>query len=303
MLPNIPMNNNLLDVKPFLKWAGGKTQLIPDIDKYLKRLFRNNIINKYFEPFIGGGSIFLWVLSNYNIPNAYINDINENIYLCWHHIKNNINKLIEILNTIKEEYLALNEIDRKSYYYNLREKYNNENLDDITKSSYTIFLNKTCFNGLYRVNKNGKFNVPAGSYKQPQIFDPNNLREINKLLENVTITNQDYSSIYPNIDNGSLIYFDPPYRPISSTASFTSYSEAAFDDKEQERLAKFIERINILGAKFILSNSDPKNINADDDFFDKLYRSYDISRINAKRSINSHAQKRGHIKELVIFNI
>ena len=173
----------------------------------------------------------------------------------------------------------------------------------IDKAVYFIFLNKTCFNGLYRVNKNGQFNVPMGSYKNPSICDEENLRNVNKALQNVTIVCGDYTLSQSFIDKDTFVYIDPPYRPISHTSGFTAYNTEAFDDNEQIRLAKFFDEISDVGAKAVLSNSDPKNVNPDDTFFDDLYSRYHIKRINATRAINSKAEKRGKISELLITNI
>ena len=172
----------------------------------------------------------------------------------------------------------------------------------IDKAAYFIFLNKTCFNGLYRVNRKGQFNVPMGAYKNPMICDEENLRNINKVLQNVTIVCGDYSLAKQFIDKDTFVYLDPPYRPISETSTFTSYNPDIFDDSEQLRLARFIDEINVSGAKIVLSNSDPKNVNPDDTFFDELYKAYHIKRVSATRMINSKADSRGKINELIICN-
>ena len=194
---------------------------------------------------------------------------------------------------------------RKFYYYSIRDKFNNTQLCETTaidKAAYFIFLNKTCFNGLYRVNRKGQFNVPMGAYKNPMICDIENLRNINKVLQNVTIVCGDYSISKQFIDKDTFVYLDPPYRPISNTSAFTSYNSDTFDDNEQIRLAKFIDEINTSGAKIVLSNSDPKNVNTEDIFFDELYKAYTIKRVSATRMINSKADSRGKIKELLICN-
>lgn len=172
----------------------------------------------------------------------------------------------------------------------------------IEKAAFFIFLNKTCFNGLYRVNRKNLFNVPMGTYKNPAIYDAANLRNIHIALKNVNIVCCDYAQSKSFIDNNTFVYLDPPYRPISETAAFTSYNSDTFDDKEQLRLAKFIDEINDMGAKIVLSNSDPKNIDPEDNFFDDLYKTYRIHRVSATRMINSNAEKRGKINELLIYN-
>ena len=187
----------------------------------------------------------------------------------------------------------------------IRDRFNTTELNKITpidKSSYFIFLNKTCFNGLYRVNRKGRFNVPMGAYKNPTICDVENLQNIHKALQNVTIVCGDYSLSKQFIDKDTFVYVDPPYRPLSETSGFTSYNSDTFDDNEQIRLARFIDEINLSGAKIVLSNSDPKNANPNDTFFDELYKAYTIKRVSASRMINSKADSRGKINELLICN-
>ena len=165
-----------------------------------------------------------------------------------------------------------------------------------------IFLNKTCFNGLYRVNKKGLFNVPMGSYKNPMICDESNLRAVSDKLQKVKIVCGDYRESAEFIDEHTFVYFDPPYRPITDTASFTAYTENLFNDEEQIELAKFVDDMHRKGAKIVISNSDPKNSNTEDDFFDNIYSAHKIKRVEATRMINSQAQARGKIKELLISN-
>ena len=202
-------------------------------------------------------------------------------------------------------FLPMDENGRKYHYYTARERFNSLHLNDetaIEKAALFIFLNKTCFNGLYRVNKKGQFNVPMGSYKNPTICDEDNLRNISSVLQNVTIVCGDYTLSKDFIDSDTFVYIDPPYRPISETSGFTSYNSDCFDDNEQRRLAQFIDEIDKKGAKIVLSNSDPKNVNPEDDFFDELYKDYKIHRVSASRMINSKGEKRGKINELMISN-
>lgn len=209
------------------------------------------------------------------------------------------------LSEMQMAFLPLDENGRKYYYYNVRDRFNTVTLSNessIEKAAYFIFLNKTCFNGLYRVNRKGLFNVPMGAYKNPTICDAKNLRNIHAALQNVTIVCGDYTLSKSFIDNKTFVYLDPPYRPISETSAFISYNSDAFDDNQQIRLAKFIDEINEAGAKIVLSNSDPKNVNPNDNFFDDLYKSYQIHRVSATRMINSNADKRGKINELLICN-
>jgi DNA adenine methylase len=258
---------------------------------------------RYIEPFVGSGALLFHLLNNYKIKEAYIIDINENLINLYLVIKNNVFELIEQLKSFADEYKSLSENKRKEYYYLKREEYNQEKEDKIKKAALLIFLNKTCFNGLYRTNKKGEFNVPFGKYKNPKILDQENLIAVANKLKNVNIYSGDFeiSKNFP-LDEETLIYFDPPYRPISKTSSFTSYSANDFDDNEQIRLKKFFDYVTSKGAKAILSNSDPKNFDPNDSFFDNLYKNYIIERIFAKRSINSNSEKRGYIREILIRN-
>lgn len=297
---------NEIAPKPFLKWAGGKRQLLPVIKSKLPNDLGINIKN-YVEPFIGGGAVLFDILSQYDIETAYISDINPELINCYVQIKDNVNQLILILDDYANRYLSANAAERSQMYYEIRDEYNSlvSNTDDnnkTLKAALFIFLNKTCFNGLYRVNRNGFFNVPEGKYKNPKILDKLNLENVSKVLQKVTITTNDFQESENAIDSSSFVYFDPPYRPLTKTANFTSYSSEAFDDESQIELSKFFRKMNGLGAKLMLSNSDPKNIDSSDEFFDDLYEGFNIERITAKRSINSNATKRGAISELLITN-
>ena len=293
-----------VELKPFVKWVGGKGQLIEEIEKMLPS-DGEKVLTKYAEPMVGGGALLFNVLSRYQFDELYISDINPELINAYIAIKQNVEALIKRLNEMQMTFLPLDENGRKYYYYNVRDKFNTLKLSDSTsaeKAAYFIFLNKTCFNGLYRVNRKGLFNVPIGSYKNPTICDADNLRNIHEALQNVTIVCGDYSQSQSFIDSETFVYLDPPYRPISETSAFTSYNSDAFDDNEQIRLAKFIDEINAAGAKIVLSNSDPKNVNEEDNFFDNLYKNYKINRVEASRAINSKGDKRGKINELLICN-
>lgn len=293
-----------VELKPFVKWVGGKGQLIEEIEKMLPS-DGEKVLTKYAEPMVGGGALLFNVLSRYQFDELYISDINPELINAYIAIKQNVEALIKRLNEMQMTFLPLDENGRKYYYYNVRDKFNTVKLSDSTsaeKAAYFIFLNKTCFNGLYRVNRKGLFNVPIGSYKNPTICDADNLRNIHEALQNVTIVCGDYSQSQSFIDSETFVYLDPPYRPISETSAFTSYNSDAFDDNEQIRLAKFIDEINATGAKIVLSNSDPKNVNEEDNFFDNLYKNYKINRVEASRAINSKGDKRGKINELLICN-
>ncbi len=286
------------NVKPFVKWAGGKSQLLNEIRM---RYPRN--IKRYCEPFVGGGAVLLDVLSNYSPKEVLINDINCRLVNTYIQIRDNSERVIKLLSEYQSEYWEKSADSRKEMYLKNRKEFNsNLDLNSPKMAALFIFLNKTCFNGLYRVNRKGEFNVPIGSYKMPSICDEENLRTISKLLDNVEIHCGDYSECRDFINNNTFVYIDPPYRPLTQTASFNSYSENRFGDEEQIALSGFIDKISSEGAKVIASNSDPKNSDINDSFFDRLYSAYKIDRIGAKRIINSNGNNRGTVSELLICN-
>lgn len=297
--------------KPFLKWAGGKTQLLKQFEKYYPKELFEDRIDTYCEPFVGGASVYFEIMQKYNVNNSILIDSNHEIYLVYKVIKKDVNLLIEILEDFKARYLLLNEQKRENFFYSVREDYNGNKILEkryrydnkwVLRAAQMIFLNKTCFNGLYRLNKTGEFNVPFGKYINPGIFDENNLRSVSRLLQNTEILFGDFSLLEDSINENSFVYFDPPYRPISTTSSFNSYSKEGFNDDEQKRLATTFRKLDKKGAKLMLSNSDPKNINKKDSFFDDLYSGFRIERIDAARMINSNSEKRGKIKELIVRN-
>ena len=291
-------------LKPFVKWVGGKSQLVEQIEKMLPT-DGENVLTKYAEPMVGGGALFFSILSKYDFEELYISDINAELINAYQAVKNDVGNLIAKLNEMQMLFLPMDENGRKYFYYTVRERFNSTTLTEETateKAAQFIFLNKTCFNGLYRVNRKGQFNVPMGAYKNPTICDDENLRNIHEALQNVTIVCGDYTLSKSFIDKDTFVYLDPPYRPISETSAFTAYNSDVFDDEEQIRLSKFIDEINLSGAKIVLSNSDPKNVNEDDNFFDDLYKNYKINRVEASRAINSKGDKRGKINELLICN-
>ena len=295
---------NTVQLKPFVKWVGGKSQLVNELEKMIPT-DGEKVLTRYIEPMVGGGALLFYVLSKYEFEQVYISDINSELINAYNTIKNNADALISKLKEMQFLFWSMDENGRKYYYYSSRERFNNLELNEsnsIEKAALFIFLNKTCFNGLYRVNRKGQFNVPMGAYKNPCICDEENLRNVSKALQNVDIVCGDYSLSKSVIDKDSFVYFDPPYRPISETSSFTSYNIDVFDDNEQIRLAHFIDEINETGAKIVLSNSDPQNVNKEDTFFEDLYKSYKIKRTDASRMINSKSDGRGKIKELIICN-
>lgn len=291
-------------VKPFLKWAGGKGQLIDEIEKFYPF---DKKINKYAEPFIGGGAVLFDILNKFELEKIYISDVNKELVNCYVAIKENVHELIKKLKKLEDEFLVRGKEDRKIYYYEKREKFNKLKLENnnekINRAALMIFLNRTCFNGLYRVNKKGLFNVPMGDYKNPKICDEENLINVSNKLRNVEIIYGDYKKSYDFIDENTFVYFDPPYRPLNQTSSFTSYTEYTFEDKEQIELSEYFRLLNKKGAKLLLSNSDPKNVDINDEFFDDLYKGFDIKRIEASRAINSKGSKRGKVNEILISNI
>lgn len=293
-------------IKPILKWAGGKTQLLADISNAYPDGF-GDTINKFVEPFVGGGAVLFDVLSKYQLEEVYISDINAELINMYIMVRDHIDELIEILSEYQRDYIALDTEGRKDYYYNKRDEYNlliqnGQSQEGVESAALFIFLNRTCFNGLYRANRSGLFNVPTGDYANPLICNEANLRAVSEALVNVQIVCADYSASINHIDQNTLVYLDPPYRPLKGRDSFTSYTEQDFDDSCQKALAGFIEEIDARGSYIILSNSDPKNVDPDDDFFDDLFADYDIQRINAKRRINRNSDHRGYITELLIKN-
>lgn len=291
-----------IKTKPFVKWAGGKSQIINEIrEKYPSN------IKCYCEPFVGGGAVLFDILANYMPEKVLINDINKELIITYNQIKSNIDSLIGRLSELHNEYTNSDLEQRKIIFSKNRDNYNllkneTDKNNELEIAVLFIFLNKTCFNGLYRVNKHGDFNVPIGSYKNPLICDEDNLRKISLMLQNVNIICGDYSKCENFINKETFVYIDPPYRPLNKTSSFTSYSSKDFDDNEQIRLSRFIDSISKKGAVVVASNSDPHNFNKDDMFFDNLYKGYSIKRISAKRMINSKGKSRGNINELLISN-
>lgn len=304
---NEQMKNSLSSrVRPVLKWAGGKTQLLSQIaQRYPQELGKK--ISKYAEPFIGGGAVLFDILSKYSLDAVYISDINEALINMYVQIKKNVENLICELSSIEKTYWQSDEAERKRIYTQKRNIFNQliSNPDEtnaIQRAYLLIFLNRTCFNGLYRVNRRGFFNVPIGSYKKPLICDTENLRKVSEALKNVEVVCGNYAQCETFVDQNTFVYFDPPYRPLSTTSNFTSYTEQSFDDKEQEKLALFAKKLSEKKASVLLSNSDPKNTDPNDSFFDDLYSDFRISRVYASRMINSNAQNRGAVSELLIMN-
>ena len=290
--------------KPFIKWVGGKSQLIDQLDMQLPADFGNWENVTYIEPFVGGGAMLFYMLQRYpNIEHAVINDINPDLVTCYRTVRDNPKQLIESLADIEMAYLALEtEERRKDFFMAVCERYNEKNLDPIENTTKFFFLNRTCFNGLYRVNKKGLFNVPFGKYSNPTICDPETILKDSELLQRVEILNGDFEATFEHAQGNSLFYFDPPYRPLSDTSSFNDYAKESFNDDAQIRLKVYCDRINEAGFHFMLSNSDCKGKNENDNFFDVLYGAYQIERVWASRSINSNPEKRGKLTEILVHN-
>lgn len=297
--------------RPLLKWAGGKSQLLDAIALLLPVELKKGKIQRYVEPFFGGGAVFFYVAQNFHIDEFYVSDINPELIILYKTVQKNVNKLIEELKRIEAEFHSLDKVSQKEYFYSVRSDFNRSllafdffhpNNDWIARSAQMIFLNRTCFNGLFRVNSKGEFNVPFGDYENPKICDSENLLAVAELFEKTQIQLGGYQDCEVHVNANTFVYFDPPYRPLNKTASFNAYHKDVFDDEEQKKLSSFYRRLDNLGAKLMLSNSDPKNENADDNFFDDLYMGYSINRVTASRMINSKASKRGQINELIITN-
>ena len=268
---------------PFLKWAGGKSRLLPEIRSVLPKKY-----NKLIEPFVGAGSVFMGL----SPEELVINDYNEELINCYRVIRDDVDALIKELEVLskkisEKDFLDIRNIDRDKDKF--KEKTN------VEKAARTIYLNKTCFNGLYRVNSNNQFNVPFGKYKNPRILDENNLKEISLFLKNATILSGDFEKALDFAKSGDLVYFDPPYYPISKTSSFTAYTKNGFTEKDQIRLKENIDKLDSLDINFLLSNSCCE-------FIKNLYKDYTIKEIETRRMISASSVGRNIVKEVLIYN-
>lgn len=290
--------------KPFLKWVGGKGQLLSQLEAMLPVDFAvwDNVT--YIEPFVGGGAMLFHMLQHHpQITRAIINDINPDLVTCYRVVRDKPMDLLHALEEIQKEYHALQtEERRRSFFLSKREIFNGKGLEDVENTTLFFFLNRTCFNGLYRVNKSGAFNVPFGKYETPTICDRATIMADSELLQKVEIMQGDFEATYEKAEGNTLFYLDPPYRPLSSTAAFKDYAKEAFGDKEQVRLKQFCDRIEQAGYCFMLSNSDGLAAAHADRFFDELYAAYRIERVWASRNINSVASKRGKLTEILVHN-
>lgn len=268
-------------IPTFVKWAGGKKQLL----EQFKPCFPKKI-ERYFDSFVGGGAVAFFIIKHYKPQEVFISDINEELINAYLMIRDNVEELINLLKEHKKNH-------NKEYYYKIR-ALKPENLSKVERAGRLIYLNKTCFNGLYRVNSKGGFNVPIGSYKNPLICPEEDLREISKLLQNAKIEVKQFYEIAKEVKRGDFSYFDPPYYPLKKN-SFTTYTKEQFLEKEQERLAELFKELDKKGAGAMLSNSDTE-------FIKNLYKDYNINIVKANRMINCDATKRGKINEVVVTN-
>ncbi len=308
------MGNNIetgTKAKPFLKWAGGKGQLTRAFVGFYPAELKDNKVENYYEPFVGGGAVFFDIAQRYKINSAFLSDVNEELILSYKVIQRDVDSLVGQLYKLKCRYEKLDVDGQKEFYYSTRHDFNlnksrfnfkRYSKEWIPRAAQILFLNRTCFNGLFRFNSKGEFNVPQGRYKKPRILDEPNLLGTSALLQGVQIGLCDFREVEKVAGENSFVYFDPPYRPISKTSGFTSYSKCRFGDDEQIELSRVFHRLNEKGAKLMLSNSDPKNTDKTDGFFDELYGKFNIFRVPAKRAINSDASKRQEINEIVVTN-
>jgi len=300
-----------MQARPFLKWAGGKTQLLPEFAAQFPEELRSGAIRRYVEPFVGGGAVFFMVTGSYPVRESLIWDANPDLITAYAVVKQDPEGLIRMLRELESRYRSLGEEDREVFYYHIRDRFNRLRRKGSSAAGDTgaveitaalIFLNRTCYNGLYRVNSHGGFNVPFGRYRNPRILDEANLRAASAALEHTGVHLGDFTACGPSVDDHTFVYLDPPYRPLSRTSSFTSYAAGGFGDEDQRRLARFFRELDRKGALLMLSNSDAVNQDPGVRFLEDLYQGYRIARVPARRAINSVGQGRGPITELIITN-
>lgn len=293
--------------KPFVKWAGGKGHLISQLELLFPNCLNTLGPVTYVEPFVGGGAMLFYILNKFKSVNKIIiNDINPDLIECYRLIKDEPSKLIRALHSLQKQYiLATNETQRKELYYSLRQLYNSKSSSVTRQAALFMYLNHTCFNGLYRVNSKSEFNVPCGRYKSPCICNEEVILADHELLQKVDVVllNGDYKAVgeYLNPQETTFVYFDPPYMPLSVTSYFKQYSSSPFGEKEQKDLLAFCQQIDKQGISFMLSNSDCKTASGES-FFEDLYKGFNIDRILARRYINAHTEKRNKLPEIVIRN-
>ena len=279
-LKGLPSEPSFPRATPFLKWAGGKSQLLTTYDGMFPKTFK-----RYFEPFTGGGAVFFNLKNKHKPFPATLCDLNDDLINCYKVIRDNVEALIEVLK---------NHHNDEAYFYKMR-AIDSRCLSEVERAARLIFLNKTCFNGLYRVNSKGQFNVPFGFYKNPRTCHESNLRACNLALQNVDLICRPFDQVLTHAKKGDFVYFDPPYHPLSSTANFTSYTKNCFSGANQEHLAEVFATLNKRGCHVALSNSDCE-------FIRHLYKDFRIETVSAIRAINCKAEGRGRITEVLVLN-
>lgn len=285
--------------------------MLETFQKYYPPVLSEGVIKNYYEPFVGGGAVFFDIARQFKIKSAFLYDVNEELILTYKVVQQDALKLIELLEKYQKKYKSLSEEKQGEYFYKVRQRFNEQKVHInferysgkwVSRAAQTIFMNKTCFNGLFRFNSKGLFNTPKGCYQNPKILESDVILKTSELLSIAEIKKADFKQVEKDIKSHSFVYYDPPYRPLNKTSSFTSYSKNPFTDDDQTRLSELFQQLSEKGIYQMLSNSDPKNTNADDNFFDDLYCNYSIFRVPAKRMINSDGRKRAAINEIIVTN-
>jgi DNA adenine methylase len=308
ILPSSPSFKVVEDAAgPFLKWAGGKSQLLPVINQHYPQELLNGDIKTYIEPFVGGGAVFFDIQNRFSPQHSVLIDTNPDLVLTYQVIQQDVHGLIRALAAMEATYHAAAPEEQQAMFYAVREEFNAphtataSNQSGLNRAAQNIFLNRTCFNGLFRVNSKGKFNVPFGQHKKPTILFEKKLRAAAKALQKAEVIYGDFTQTPNLVKPKTFVYYDPPYRPISLTSHFKAYSKEAFNDDTQRQLATMFREIDQRGVKQMLSNSDPTN-HGPDPFFDDLYQGFTITRVDATRFINAKGTGRGVVRELLIKN-
>jgi len=275
-----------------LKWLGGKTRLLPQLDPLFPAEFE-----RYVEPFVGGGAVFLYLAQKQKFKSAVLCDVSEELMMAWDAVKQDPLGLCRAIKRLANAYFALPVTKREKFYYRMRDEHNQGKGTLKKRAARVVFLNKTCYNGLFRHNSKGGFNSPFGRYDKPSFYESGNIEAVSQALRDVMLLHGDFTDCERYVNKSTFVYFDPPYRPLNATSSFTSFSGRGFDDADQERLGASFKRLDKRGAKLMLSNSDTP-----DGYFERLYSGYNIRRVTAGRAVNSNPERRGKISELVITN-
>lgn len=289
--------------KPFVKWVGGKTNLLKILDSHLPSDFDSQEKVTYIEPFVGGGAMLFHMLEKHpNIGRVVINDINKDLIRCYQLIKEDPQTLIDLLAPFEQKYYDLDDDKREQFYYKVREKYNKDNLSENERAACMMFLNITCFRGIYRENSSGGYNVPFGHYSKPKICNTDIIMADHEALKKVTIIYGNYKNILSHLGKGyNFVYLDPPYRPLMGSSNFNQYSKSGFSDKEQVELKLFCDKLTARGCKVMLSNSDSANEDGTP-YFERLYEKYHSEIVFASRFINAYVKKRKKQSEVLIMN-